>query len=111
MDIAVRSTEDWERSLGESVRAARIAADLDQITLAATAGVSLGALKNLEHGNGSSVRTLVRVVRALDRTEWLQGLAPPVTVSPLAALAQVRRNRQVRSRRRVAPRRRTEGAG
>lgn len=109
MDIVDHSTDDWEQALGGAVRAARLAADLDQVTLADAAGVSLGALKNLEGGKGSSVRTLVRVVRALDRTEWLQALAPPVAVSPLAALAQVRRNRQVHSRRRVAPRRRMEG--
>lgn len=111
MDIAGRSSDDWEAALGASLRAARIAADLDQLGLAALADVSVGALKNLEGGKGSTVRTLVKVVRALDRGEWLQALAPPVTVSPLAVLGQVRRNREVHSRRRVSRRRPVDGQG
>jgi len=107
---SLATSDEWERALGRAVRASRLAADLDQVSLAERADVSVGALKNLESGKGSSVRTLVKVVRALGRDEWLQALSPPVAVSPIAALAQVRRNRQVRSRRRVSPRR-EGGAG
>ena len=107
---SLATSDEWERALGRAVRASRLAADLDQVSLAERADVSVGALKNLESGKGSSVRTLVKVVRALGGDEWLQALSPPVAVSPIAALAQVRRNRQVRSRRRVSPRR-EGGAG
>ena len=79
--------EEWEAVIGEQVRAARIASGLDQASLAsAAADLSVGALANLERGNGSSLKTVVAVARALGRTDWLQALAPPVSVSPLQLL-------------------------
>jgi transcriptional regulator with XRE-family HTH domain len=84
------SVKDWEGLVGAQIRAARISADLDQVALAALADVSLGAVKNLEAGKGSSLRTVVRVVRALGRTDWLEALAPAVTISPLAMLDSTR---------------------
>src|SRR5580692_9507866 len=82
-----RTTEEWEAVIGAGVRAARIAADLDQSELALRADISLGAVKNLEAGKGSTLKTVVRVVRALGRTEWLESLTPPITVSPVAMLS------------------------
>lgn len=96
------TNDEWEALVGEQVRTARIAADLDQGRLAALADVSVGALSNLERGKGSSLKTVVAVVRALERTEWLESLAPAVTVSPmqmLRAKQQAPRTRvRVRSR-------------
>jgi transcriptional regulator with XRE-family HTH domain len=96
---------EWEQLLGQQVRAARIAQDLDQSSLASLANVSLGAISNLERGKGSSLNTLVAVVRALGRTDWLESLAPSIAVSPL----QMLRNKQkspasrVRSRKGAPP--------
>ena len=101
-----RTTDEWEAVIGAEVRAARIAANVDQSELAKRADVSLGAVKNLEVGRGSSLKTLVRVVRALGRADWLDSLAPPITVSPLSMLSSRRPAslpRQRVSRRRVAP--------
>jgi transcriptional regulator with XRE-family HTH domain len=81
---------ELEKRLGEQVRAARIAQELDQSSLASLANVSLGAISNLERGKGSSLSTLVAVVRALGRTDWLESLAPPITVSPLQMLRNKR---------------------
>jgi len=89
-----QSTEDFERSLGEQVRALRIAAGHDQATLASLAGLSLGAVKNLEQGNGSTLRTIIRAVRALGKEEWLNSLAPRISVSPLDVLRNRREPRQ-----------------
>jgi transcriptional regulator with XRE-family HTH domain len=85
-----RTTDEWEAAIGAQVRAARIAAHLDQTELAKRGNISLGAVKNLEAGKGSTLKTLVRAVRALGRTEWLESLAPPITVSPLAMLSSMR---------------------
>lgn len=81
-----RSSEEVEDAIGAQVRAVRIAAGHDQAGLAALAGVSLSALKNLEQGKGTTLRTLVRVVRALGREDWFDTLAPRVTVSPIDVL-------------------------
>lgn len=78
--------EEWEKLVGEQVRAERIAHNFDQARLAILADVSVGALSNLERGKGSSLKTLVCVLRALGRTDWLEALAPPVTISPIQML-------------------------
>lgn len=80
------ATDDWESYLGEQFRAMRIRANLEQLELAERAGISVGALKNLEGGKGSSVKTLIKVARALGRTDWLEALAPRVSVSPMQLL-------------------------
>ena len=79
-----RSTEDWEREVGLQVRRARLGLDIDQISLARAANISVGALKNLESGSGSTLRTLIRTVRALGREDWLESFDPAPAVSPLA---------------------------
>ncbi|MCW2524372.1 MAG: hypothetical protein JWO63_2707 [Frankiales bacterium] len=84
MSTQFRSTEELEASLGQQVRAARLAADIDQISLARQSNVSVGALKSLEAGRGSTLRSLVRVVRALDLEDWLDSLYEVSPASPLA---------------------------
>ena len=92
---------EWEARLGEQLRDVRVARALDQAGLAELAGISIGALSNLERGRGSSLKTLVAVAKALDRTDWLEALAPAVTVSPIQLLRAKARTpgRRVRVRR------------
>jgi transcriptional regulator with XRE-family HTH domain len=93
--------DERERQLGQHVRARRLAARLTQVELADRANVSLGALKHLESGAGSTITTLVKVLRALGADDWLETLAlPPAPFDPLALLEQ-RRREQVRTPRRV----------
>ena len=75
---SLRTVEEWESYLGEQVRNLRIRANLDQIQLAGRADISLGALKNLEGGKGSSLKSLIKVMQALGRSDWLEALAPPI---------------------------------
>lgn len=79
----VLATEEIERGLGAQVRALRLALDLDQVTLAENANVAVSALRNLEAGRGVSLRTVIRVARALDRTDWFHDFYPEPEVSPL----------------------------
>ena len=92
------TVEQLEALLGEQVRRARIARDLDQATLAELADVSVRAVSNLERGRGSSVRSLVAVLRALGRTDWLETLAPAVAVSPMQLLRSKQRTPPPRRR-------------
>lgn len=92
-----QTIEEWERLVGQQVRDFRVMQGLDQAHLAALANVSVGAVSNLERGNGSSLKTLIAVVKALGRTDWLEALSPPVTVSPM----QMLRSKQGATRRRV----------
>lgn len=84
MNHNYRTTDEIEKSFGAQVKALRLEQDVDQATLAERAAVSVSALKALEAGRGSSLRTVVRVVRALDRVDWLDTFYEQPTVSPLA---------------------------
>ena len=69
--------------LGERLKTLRIHKNLEQAALAERAGISVRTLRNLENGSGSSLRTLIEVVRALGRTSWLDMIAPIPTINPL----------------------------
>lgn len=80
---ASQTLDELELDLGEKLKRLRLNKNWDQKTLAARAGVSVRALRNIEGGQGSTVKTLLNVVRALDRESWLQTIAPMATVNPL----------------------------
>lgn len=80
------TTEEWEATLGRQLRDLRLRQNVDQRQLAEQAGVALNVVKNLEAGKGATVKSLVKVLRALGRAEWLETLAPAVSISPLQLL-------------------------
>ena len=81
-----KTVEEWGTELGEQMRALRLRANLDQVSLAEQAGIGLTAIKNLESGKGATLKTLIKALRVLDRADWLGTLAPPVSISPLQML-------------------------
>jgi transcriptional regulator with XRE-family HTH domain len=85
--MATRTSDQLAAALGEQLRALRLRQNTDQRQLAARAGVALNAVKNLESGRGGTTRSLLKVLRALGREDWLDALAPRVSISPLQALA------------------------
>ncbi|HEX4442266.1 MAG TPA: helix-turn-helix transcriptional regulator [Galbitalea sp.] len=89
----VLSTDEWESNIGDQLRRARLTAGFDQAQLAERADISIGALRNLERGKGSTLKTLVRVARALGRDDWLGSLQPAVSVSPLEVFRSGKRER------------------
>ncbi|WP_201779352.1 helix-turn-helix domain-containing protein [Chromobacterium subtsugae] len=72
-----------EEELGSNLKTLRIHKNIDQQTLAERAGISLRALRNLESGKGSSLSTLIVVMRALGRASWFDTIAPVPTINPL----------------------------
>jgi len=80
------TTEEWEMTLGRHLRDLRLRQNVDQRRLAEQAGVALNVVKNLETGKGATVTSLVKVLRALGRADWMDSLAPAVSISPLQML-------------------------
>jgi len=89
-----------QETLGAAIRALRLDRRLTQLELAERANVSLGAVKNLEAGRGSTTTTLVRVVHAFGQDSWLELLCPVrPSFNPLDLADQRRSSRQVGPRR------------
>lgn len=99
MDTRNRTTVEWEARIGEQSRALRIRQGLDQETVAAMASISRGAVRGLETGAGSSLASIIKVVRALDSTDWLETLDDTGgEISPMKLLRQQRREQRPRQR-------------
>lgn len=81
--MANLTPKEMEVTIGEKLKALRLSRNLDQKTLAERAGISVRALRGLESGQGSTLKTLVYVLRALGRQDWLNTMSPVATINPL----------------------------
>lgn len=81
--IIISTPQELEAALGENLKALRLQKNLNRQSLCERAGISESALRHIEGGKGATLKTLIRVVRALDRESWLTGLSPQVTINPL----------------------------
>lgn len=97
----IYSPEELALAVGEGIRRLRLQKNLTQPSLAAQAGVSMTALRHLESGQGANLFTLIRVVRALDKQEWLQALAPRVTINPLHMPSSHKTRQRARQKKRA----------
>ena len=95
-DMSFRSIPELQALLGEQLQQLRISKNLNQIETAEKAGLSEKALRNLEAGRGSTVESLLRVLKALDSLEGLQLIAPKPSISPLALMRYSKQRRRVR---------------
>ena len=94
--IQYLTPDELAQELGSRLRALRMGRNLDQVELAARAGVAVRTLRALELGQGSTTETLLRVLKALDALDGLEALAPTPTISPLALLNAPKGRQRVR---------------
>jgi transcriptional regulator with XRE-family HTH domain len=87
---------ELQHLLGERLKRLRLDRNLDQRTTAEKAGISERALRNLESGRGSTVETLLRVLKALDHLQGLEMLAPEISVNPLDLLRRAKAPQRAR---------------
>lgn len=85
------SLDQWEQKIGDAIRQARIDAGYNQMELAERANLSRSTVQSLEQGDGTRLRTLVAVLRALDRLDVFDRLMPHTGPTPLELLAESRR--------------------
>jgi len=100
MDIKI---EELMKVLGEQIRELRLRDNITQAVLAAQSGVSMKALLNLENGRGATVVSLLRVLRTLGRTEWIESLGPKVSISPMQMLTRKKKRLRATGSRREVP--------
>jgi transcriptional regulator with XRE-family HTH domain len=81
-----KSLPELQTELGARIRQLRLSRNINQRAAAEKAGITRGALQNLEAGRGSSVQTLLRTLKALNYLEGIEMLAPQPSVNPLALL-------------------------
>jgi transcriptional regulator with XRE-family HTH domain len=86
MEIESKSPAEIQIALGERMRALRLRRNLTQAEVASSAGVARRSLFQLEGGHGSSLETLVRVLKALGVPDILGTIASAPQISPLAML-------------------------
>lgn len=94
--LLFNTPEELQAVLGERLRRLRLDRNLDQRSTAEKAGISEKALRNLEGGRGSTVETLLRVLKALDHLQGIEMLAPEVGVNPLELLRQPKMQQRAR---------------
>lgn len=95
-ELLFKTPDELQTALGERLKRLRLNRNLDQRATAEKAGISERALRNLESGHGSTVETLLRVLKALDYLQGIDMLAPETSVNPLALLRQSKAPQRVR---------------
>ena len=101
--LAFSAPKELQQLLGERIKKLRLNRNLDQLTTAEKAGVSEKALRNHEAGRGSTVETLLRVLKALDYLQGLDLLVPEASINPLLLLRQSKTPQRVRRPRKRIP--------
>jgi len=95
-ELLFQAPNELQVTLGERLKRLRLNRNLDQKATAEKAGISERALRNLESGHGSTVETLLRVLKALDYLQGIDMLAPEPSVNPLQLLHQRKAPQRVR---------------
>src|SRR3979490_2818354 len=76
------------RELGRRLRATREQQQLTVRQLAALAGLTPLTVLKAEHGENFTMRSLLRVMRALGRVDLIDAMLPPPIPSPLILLTR-----------------------
>lgn len=81
--MAFRTPDELESLLGEHIKSLRLQKNITRKELCARASVSETALRNLEGGKGSTVTTLMKILKSLGRESAIDAFAPKTSINPL----------------------------
>jgi transcriptional regulator with XRE-family HTH domain len=98
-----QSDNAWVNKLGLFIRQQRLAQNKTQRLLADEAGINRSTLIELEKGKGSSLITLIQLLRALDQLHVLTEFEIPLQISPIQLAEQ-----ELKKRKRASKTRSTE---
>ncbi|HEY3287747.1 MAG TPA: helix-turn-helix transcriptional regulator [Gemmatimonadaceae bacterium] len=96
------TTDEILTLLGARLQRLRLRQNRTVADVARAAGLSVMSVTRAEHGENTTMETVVRILRALDQVEALDNFLPAPTVSPLA-LAHFGGHERQRARKPRAP--------
>ena len=74
-----------QRGLGRQIELFRMSRNMRQLDLANAAGISRATLSRIESGQGGTIDTMLRLMRALGIADRIGQLIPDASKSPLIA--------------------------
>lgn len=70
--------------IGQKLKEARMEKNISQKELATASGLSAFSISQMENGHNTSLLSLVMVLRALNRFDWLEEILREKPLSPIA---------------------------
>ena len=101
--IALLSNLQIEQELGKRLKSHRLEINLSQAEVAERSGLSRRTVSAIENGEGSTLGTLIVLLRALGALETLDGFLPDPGISPIAMLKLRDDTRKYASKPRKSP--------
>jgi len=86
MDIQNLSDQAIEKEIGQRLKALRLRKNISQQALASAACTHRNVISSLENGKGSTLGTLIAVLRELDSLTELDSFIPEIAISPIELL-------------------------
>jgi transcriptional regulator with XRE-family HTH domain len=94
IDFTIATSDQIEAALCKRLESIRLSRNITQVKLAEEAGVSPRTIRRLEKGQGVSLDTFIRVVRALGIQHNFEVLLPDPTVRPIERVISSTRERK-----------------
>ncbi|MDB4353937.1 helix-turn-helix domain-containing protein [Akkermansiaceae bacterium] len=79
---SLHTDQSYEKTIGLQLKRYRLDQNVNQSELAERAGIARRTITSVENGQGCTLNTLVRILKALNKTELLQPLLDPPPMSP-----------------------------
>jgi transcriptional regulator with XRE-family HTH domain len=83
IDFSFANSHQIEKFLGDRIANIRLAHNMTQAELASNAGVSTRTINRLENGDGVSLDTFIRVLKAINLQDNLKNFLPDLSVRPI----------------------------
>mgnify|MGYP002623184217 FL=1 len=84
MDVYLLTDGAIMQQIGSKVKDLRIAKGMKQVDLAKASGVSVFTISAVENGKATSMLTMIQLLRALEKLDYLDSFFQEAIVSPMA---------------------------
>jgi transcriptional regulator with XRE-family HTH domain len=101
--ISILSIPQIEKELGKRLKRRRLEMNLSQEEISERSGLARRTITAIENGEGSTLTTLIAMLRALDALDILEDFLPDTGPSPMAMLKLQEEPRKYASKPRRSP--------